>query len=841
MRRGGLRHRPVSPEHSCVVAKHIGNSSRREEVCDASKSRHCQHSRDSKKGRIRRPRAHYSAKREGEVGLQLRRGAAEPAPVRSSAVTQGWRKREIFEKAPPTSGIVRHNPHKRKCRNDHVLCPDGKLLFVDALPRKKPFSLEDQVVRDNQGRRRFHGAFTGGFTAGFFNSVGTLEGWTPSTFKSSRAERASRPTQRPEDFMDDEDMEEFGIAPKVLRAKAEYSERGQKRQKPVSSEGPIPGTPVLQQLLQPVRDTVGVKLLRRMGWKPGQGVGPRLTKHEKRLQRLRQRPGAASSDSSDEEGPEELTFAPGDYDSFVCSPKVDCFGIGYSGLDRRPVLSGHVNLFDGPSLVMSEKSRKVSIRGQGNLLHLSFCCEGARVLAQGRRPLPAPVTMEEPADVDAPASSGGSATFQRPSTSSTATNKVLEVLQLQSLPPLQASTSSSGGSSMSSQESCRRQSNLPQPLPTTLPLQESLVTLCECIVWAWSVGMSARSQGAQAESLFAALPAVRMATTPSSFLLALWDGGPLNSGQHRAGCGGVVLVLFAFGVGALEEDDEDIYSREDMSQYDFALDVPSSSDQPSKVRAAASGPSSGVLEGFVAAVTKQLARVARFPPPTLPTDYQPSHHPHTSRFEPTTGPEPVRRRVGTADRAVMVGEEQGESKEQERQHLAEAAARLTESLPAVGSGQFRPFAAQPDKQRRYEQFLTLVKLGETASPYALGRQYRHTAERSERPRRYHEHKRVVLPPHALQADFTGAYHTSHSGLAVHSRGTLYKEVHGRGWEFISSISPQHFLCGGSLLTTRPSLSSPRTSSSPVAAATSYQKLLPPLGIDATRSFVYLKT
>lgn len=31
-------------------------------------------------------------------------------------------------------------------------------------------------VRDEQGRRRLHGAFTGGFSAGYYNSVGSKEG-----------------------------------------------------------------------------------------------------------------------------------------------------------------------------------------------------------------------------------------------------------------------------------------------------------------------------------------------------------------------------------------------------------------------------------------------------------------------------------------------------------------------------------------------------------------------------------------------------------------------------------------------------------------------------------------
>lgn len=40
----------------------------------------------------------------------------------------------------------------------------------------KPVRVEDQTVKDAQGRRRFHGAFTGGFSAGYYNTVGTKEG-----------------------------------------------------------------------------------------------------------------------------------------------------------------------------------------------------------------------------------------------------------------------------------------------------------------------------------------------------------------------------------------------------------------------------------------------------------------------------------------------------------------------------------------------------------------------------------------------------------------------------------------------------------------------------------------
>ena len=77
------------------------------------------------------------------------------------------------------------------------------------------------------------------------------------------------------------------------------------------------------------RERVGVRLLKKMGWKPGQGVGPRLTKKEKAkvqeqnekvkvygcympLQRENQE---SESGSSDDEY-SEILFAPDDYEPF---------------------------------------------------------------------------------------------------------------------------------------------------------------------------------------------------------------------------------------------------------------------------------------------------------------------------------------------------------------------------------------------------------------------------------------------------------------------------------------------------------------------------------------------
>lgn len=84
----------------------------------------------------------------------------------------------------------------------------------------------DQTVRDERGRRRFHGAFTGGFSAGFWNTVGSAEGFTPKIFKSSRKDKfdSNEFKSKPEDFMDEEDFGAFGIAPKKIFTQNDFVE-----------------------------------------------------------------------------------------------------------------------------------------------------------------------------------------------------------------------------------------------------------------------------------------------------------------------------------------------------------------------------------------------------------------------------------------------------------------------------------------------------------------------------------------------------------------------------------------------------------------------------------------
>ena len=160
-------------------------------------------------------------------------------------------------------------------------------------PLKRAVPIHEQIATDCEGRRRFHGAFTGGFSAGYFNTVGTKEGWQPSTFVSSRAKKAEQRAQKPEDFMDDDDVGDFGIAPRkiatregFLSTKNEFERCHRKRV--VTSESlrsVIPGEPPLQDVVVPVRMSIGVELLKKMGWKEGQGIGPRERRTKKKVDR----------------------------------------------------------------------------------------------------------------------------------------------------------------------------------------------------------------------------------------------------------------------------------------------------------------------------------------------------------------------------------------------------------------------------------------------------------------------------------------------------------------------------------------------------------------------------
>lgn len=84
-------------------------------------------------------------------------------------------------------------------------------LRESALPAK---DLENQAkcvpvrkqVTDGEGGRRYHGAFSGGFSADYHTTTGSKEGWSPQEWFSSQGECSKWPQQHTEDFMDEVDL-----------------------------------------------------------------------------------------------------------------------------------------------------------------------------------------------------------------------------------------------------------------------------------------------------------------------------------------------------------------------------------------------------------------------------------------------------------------------------------------------------------------------------------------------------------------------------------------------------------------------------------------------------------
>ncbi|XP_019748754.1 G patch domain-containing protein 1 [Hippocampus comes] len=262
-------------------------------------------------------------------------------------------------------------------------------LEEDEAPRK-PLPLHEQTVRDEKGRyQRFHGAFTGGFSAGYYNTVGSKEGWMPSAFVSSRQQKAEKHQATPQDFMDDEDLGEHGIAPAQITTTQPFASRAATmapwdKAKAVNAQTAIiPGDNLLDELIAPARSCIGVELLTRMGWKAGQGVGPRV-KRKPRRQRAGAGarvfgcapPPAGSEDSEEDDGefaPENVTFAPKDVIAVDFGVRAGLQGLGYSGLDPALALRGeaadrHPALFSPHSDATSRLFRETprgSRRGGG--------------------------------------------------------------------------------------------------------------------------------------------------------------------------------------------------------------------------------------------------------------------------------------------------------------------------------------------------------------------------------------------------------------------------------------------------------------------------------------------
>ncbi|KAL4509359.1 hypothetical protein ABPG72_018290 [Tetrahymena utriculariae] len=128
---------------------------------------------------------------------------------------------------------------------------------------KQKQNFYNQKAVNEKGHKRFHGAFTGGFSAGYKGTVGSEQGFVPKAFFSSRQNRANNNnnTQSIQDYMDEEDLGTHVIGAN-LTTKQDYDtfsnqfENMQTKQFGENFFGKVPSELLLEQ-----RKTIGWEIL----------------------------------------------------------------------------------------------------------------------------------------------------------------------------------------------------------------------------------------------------------------------------------------------------------------------------------------------------------------------------------------------------------------------------------------------------------------------------------------------------------------------------------------------------------------------------------------------------
>lgn len=216
-----------------------------------------------------------------------------------------------------------------------------------------------QEVTDEEGRRRFHGAFTGGFSAGYYNTVGTKEGWIPQTFTSSRKNRAEVNKQSIYNFLDEDDIKDMGgqaletslkfdtfgfTAAELARKQAEREQKN----RPSTIPGPVP-----DEIVVPTLSSVGMKLLLKMGWRRGHSIieTQASSLHDARREARKALFAFSGNDSGKDFSHTEINqsdvgvstgrdndilFSSQSTPLYVLNPKQDLYGLGYDPFKHAP-------------------------------------------------------------------------------------------------------------------------------------------------------------------------------------------------------------------------------------------------------------------------------------------------------------------------------------------------------------------------------------------------------------------------------------------------------------------------------------------------------------------------
>ncbi|KAJ1394714.1 G patch domain-containing protein, N-terminal [Sesbania bispinosa] len=192
-----------------------------------------------------------------------------------------------------------------------------------------------QEVRDEEGRRRFHGAFTGGFSAGYYNTVGSKEGWAPQSFKSSRKSRAEFKEQSILNFLDEDEKAElegrllgtssqfdtFGFtAAEIARKQAEKEQK----QRPSIIPGPAP-----DEIVIPATESVDARRQARKAFLA-------LSSDDTKVKVTESEPIKGDIENFPEQPVNDDVQPSKSTPVYVLNPKQDLYGLGFDPYKHAP-------------------------------------------------------------------------------------------------------------------------------------------------------------------------------------------------------------------------------------------------------------------------------------------------------------------------------------------------------------------------------------------------------------------------------------------------------------------------------------------------------------------------
>jgi G patch domain-containing protein 1 len=115
---------------------------------------------------------------------------------------------------------------------------------------------------------------------------------------------------------------------------------------------------LIDDIIVPSSEPVGIRLLKRMGWKPGQGIGPRVSRRQRK-------PGDGLESDEDDEHLANVTFAPIDSAVVVFTNKTNHQGLGFDPYKHAPEFDRSLQSRAESSYLASESKAKKTGFGFG--------------------------------------------------------------------------------------------------------------------------------------------------------------------------------------------------------------------------------------------------------------------------------------------------------------------------------------------------------------------------------------------------------------------------------------------------------------------------------------------